>query len=145
MKKMLPLFFAALSGLASCSKSTPAPSLVGSWTFVSQQDVTTSPTGKPVRVLNILPGAGRTYVSTFGTDGILRTIKTYSTQQTEQTSPSGLYTFDGKLLEISENNFSYVYPTLSYRVSELTANRLVTVYVNKSPLDSMVTTTTYSR
>lgn len=140
MKTILPLLFAAVAGLASCSKNddpqaAAAPSLLGTWSFQSKVKVTTPRNGTAASsVTTTSPGS---YTLNFGTNGTL-------TSTTGTTTASNPYTYAGQVITITTPSTNGP-KVQTLTVTELTANRLVTVELTEDTPNRYTTTDTYSR
>ena len=142
MKKMLPLFLAALVGLASCSKAddpaakpTVSASIVGTWTWASDRTVTTYANGQPSTTSEktIVPGS---VTLTYQADGSrFTTVNGVSSAPVAGTLP-GL----GQPVASTRNGFA-----TTTTLTELTANKMVTVIVDQSAAVTYTNTVGYTR
>jgi hypothetical protein len=141
MRKILPLFFAALLGLASCSKSsddaqpnTQVAGLVGRWQGVSTRAVETTPSGQTA--------SDQTQTFSTGSYSVDITTTEFVVYSGSVVDKRNTYTKVGNVLQLSGT------PGTNLTIQEQTATRLVltnptTPTVNQN--NTAVRTTIYAR
>jgi hypothetical protein len=146
MKQLLPLLFLGLS-LASCNKGgddpKPAPVvtspysqlLLGRWNKVSAEATISQAVGPPITTLETFPIGTRYEVFT------TTTVESFISSVSERISP---YILSGSAYSTTENGI-----TSTYKIKEITANRLVTSYSyptsTKAGPGAAVVVNTYTR
>jgi hypothetical protein len=146
MKKLL-LFGLLLSGLGGCNKGgddpTPTPVvtspysqlLLGRWNKVSAEATISQAVGPPITTLETFPIGTRYEVFT------TTTVESFISSVSERISP---YILSGSAYSTTENGI-----TSTYKIKEITANRLVTSYSyptsTKAGPGAAVVVNTYTR